>query len=265
MSGADGEKIVNAISTDISATVNETNREMLVATYQKIENSFIQDDVRVGHFGGLKGRNDFRDLTEIAHVGFNRLPELSYLVLYLSQHPDEYMKLQQMDEDSSRGYIKSLLKTDKRGFINYDINQIMLRQLLTDFEQNIFRTAIRNYDNAKPVSVYAYWSNAYKGLSELFQNRYEPLGATIVETGVPDAIEKLKTMSIKPRSGDKTIPQAFLNWIDTKSKGDVFTISEARTELGLTTEDIKNAKKNKTVKSILDKYRTGALGTYKIL
>ncbi|MPL98139.1 hypothetical protein SDC9_44339 [bioreactor metagenome] len=257
-----GNKLIDAILTDVLDTIF-TKEETLLVTYKKIEKQFAKDDICIGHFGGLKGLNDYINIKEMIYIGFNRAPDLIYLIIYLVQHTEAYQQLQQMSEDDSRKHIKSLLIMKKGCFINPDINQIMFNSLLADFEQNIFRTAIRRYDNEKHVTIFTYWNcKIYIALNKLISERYLPFGVEIINIGIPKSVQKMKTITTKPRIGDKTNPQKLCEWIEGKSPDTVFKISEARRELQMSSEDIKNAKKNKTIKSLLNKYKTNVPGVY---
>lgn len=259
------------IITAICQTIKEHNKfgfgGMLVATYSDIEENFKSNNIRTGHFGNLKGSNSYIDIPKMAHVGLNRYSDFAYFIKYISKHPQTLKQMKSMNEAESRKFIKNMIKLDRGLFVNKDMNEIMLRSILADFEQNIFRTAIRNYNNNKSVCVWTYWNcNTYDALNQMIEDRYSKYGATVEFMGVPFKVEKLKISKRKPaKQKEMTNPQKILDWYNKQPKGREFKISNMLSEISLDNKQYQKAKDNNSViKNIFDKCRTEKQGYYKV-
>lgn len=255
----------------ICETLKQQNRDglggLLVATYQNIEDSFKSNGVQVGHFGGLKGSNTYMEIPKMAQVGLNRYSDFAYFTTYMYLNPDILENLKSMDEYQSRAYIRDITKIESGIFANPDMNQIMINSILADFEQNIFRTAIRQYNNDKPVKIWAYWNcNTYAGLNELIAERYSKHGVEIEFLGVPLAVQKMKTVHRKPAKGNKkTNPQKIIEWFGKQSQGREFKVAEMLREIGIDNNILKRIRKtNSTVRNLFQQSSTEKQGYYKI-
>lgn len=260
------------LEQDVMAHIdNLHDNHTLIVTYKSIEDTFLADKcitpiITKGHFGGLRGLNELRNITDMVIVGFNRKSAFDYYIQYVAQHPKELAELRTMGEDKSRSYIDEKLKQHKGVFVTQELNQIMFCDLLSDFEQNIFRTSIRNYDNTQPVTVNAYWNcTAYDRLNRMIEERYSPYGAQIIDLGKPAIFEEHKTKTRKASGGKtQTDPQKVLNWSERQPYGKEFKLVEMRRELNLSNDAWRNVKKNSDVQRLLNKWRTGKKGIYKI-
>ena len=86
----------------------------------------------------------------MAHIGMNRFPGLAYFYIYCSSHMQVYKNLMKMTEEESLKFFDAITKNHNAEYEPI-ITQIMLRCMLADFEQNIFRLAIRNFKNTEMV------------------------------------------------------------------------------------------------------------------
>ena len=128
---------------------------ILIVLYIYLYKKFLKNFQYVGYFGNLKGFNDYKDLHNMAHVGMNRFPNMAYFYIYCGCHMEEYQKLRSMTEEESLKFFNSLSKNHNEEYQQI-INSVMLGCMLTDFEQNIFRLAIRNYKNKKHVQIWTF-------------------------------------------------------------------------------------------------------------
>lgn len=237
----------------------------LVVTYKPIKDKFGNSGYDLGHFGGIKGMNDFIKHTKFVHVGNNRFDPFVYFIKYLAQKPFVFEQLKKMNESASREFILETTKLNRGLFKNDILNRIMFRSIMADFEQNIFRTAIRNFHNKAEVKVYTFWNcKMFEPLNNLIEDRYKPFGVKFEYLGVPDPVRKMKTGIRKPKDGKKTNPKKILGWYSNQPKGKVFKLSEMLIELNIDNNDFKNAKKNSQIKSLLEKSRTEKQGYYKV-
>lgn len=136
------ERMSEVISKYITDRISQHD-DVLVITF-KDDTDLYSHFNGVGYFGNIKGFNDFKDYTNLAHVGLNRFPDTEYLYLYYGTHPDEYRKLALMSEEESMKILNDVLvnRKDHNRFTDI-VRDIARKTILTDFEQNIFRVKIR--------------------------------------------------------------------------------------------------------------------------
>ena len=240
----------------------------LIVTYKPIEEKFKGSDFMINHFGGIKGMNEFLECSKFAHVGNNRFDPFVYFIKYISQKPELLKMLKGMDELTSREYIKNSVKMTKGLFENSVLNNIMFKSILADFEQNIFRTAIRNYNNGKEVNVYTFWNcDTFNELNNMIESRLSPYGVNFEYLGVPDQVNRVKTENRKTKNGIKTNPQKIFEWIETKKNNNVelFKISDMLDETKLTRKQYEKAiEHNYSVRMFFNNNKTNKKGWYKI-
>ena len=266
INGSSGEAIIKLVKNEITKlAANKNSGAALIITYKKIEEHFSASNVKTGHFGGVRGLNDYCDMHIVGQVGFNRQPELEYYVRYITRHPEELEHLRKMGEAGSRKHIKSMLAMKNGTFTNGEINQIMLASILSDFEQNIFRTSIRKYDNSDHVTVFTFWnSTAYAELNQMIAERYRPFGVEIIDLGVPDSVAHMRTEQRNTPNNEKTNPQKILNWIDMLPNGTEFKIENMLKEIHINTNQYKSAKStNKFIRQLFQRMETEKKGCYR--
>ncbi|MCL1806770.1 MAG: hypothetical protein FWG31_03605 [Oscillospiraceae bacterium] len=256
---------INAIKQDMQDRTPDSH-SVLVATYMKSKKHFTDRNLKVMHFGNTKGLNCFASILHMAHVGLNRSHHFNYFITWLSKHPVQMELLKHLGEEKSRQYIADFTKQIKGLFESEELNEIMFKSILVDFEQNIFRTAIRDYRNTKKVELHTYWNcDVFSKLNRLIRKRYEPYGVEIQYMGVPQAVAQAKVKNRKPKNGEQTVPQKILEWRDQQEKGKVFKLSEMLNELNIDNNAFKGAvRTNQTIRNIFSTSRTDKQGYYKI-
>jgi hypothetical protein len=246
ITGNNNDKILNAIKDDIIKRVG--NSPTLIATYQYKKKYFDNPNMTTAHFGNLKGFNAYINNFHMAHVGLNRCHHFNYFLAWLSKNPVEYEKLKIYSEENSRDYIKQKTTPVKGVFEDSGMNDIMYKSIMVDFEQNIFRSAVRDYANTKPVTVLCYWSNeVYAPLNEMIKKRYKPYNAIIEFNPAPETIAQAKIANRKTSSGTRTAPQRIVEWFESQPKGRYFNVKEFLEETKISARQFKDAKRNKTV------------------
>ena len=229
---------------------------------ETVEKQFQEAGLTTGHFGGLKGTNRYREFTDFVQIGLNRIPDEFYLAqaLYNVKHrypPDREWAV----SVNVRGHAK----------------RIMLRSILTDLEQNIFRGCIRNADNEKQQTYTVVFSckpkidkdgidrNELSELTNMIKERYEPMGATVNVLDTPSIFEKLKTEERKTSDGHKTAAQKLTEYLDAREKRpDIpFKTADMLKELKITRDLFKSVlRKNRHIKKRLDGIKTDVQGWY---
>lgn len=260
--------------------VNKKKEDVLVVIYQNFKKWF-KEYKYVGYFGNLKGFNDYKNLDCMAHVGINRFPNMVYFYIYCGTHMRFYRSLQDMTIAESIDFFdkiensreeknendKDRRENTREDFLKLELKHVMLKSMLVDFEQNIFRLAIRNYDNKLPVHIWTFYdigNEVYKSLSDMIEERYKPYGVTFTYEKTPEKLQIAAVMNRKPPEGKKmTNAQKILQWREQLPKGTEYKIQQLLDETGLTDKQLQKAKtKNQTLRQILDSDKTDRRGYY---
>ena len=239
--------------------------DMLVVTYQEILKRFSKKFKYCGYFGNMKGYNTFRHITKMAQVGFNRYTDLAYYLIFCSCNPKAYEILKDKTEAETIDLFDLLFKN---GSYSSKLREIMYRSIIADFEQNIFRIAVRNYDNTQPIEIWTFCnrsSQTYKELFERLEDRFKPLG--VIFEYETDAIE-IKIEKVKMRctpDNKKNNTQIVLNWTELQKLGRKFRTIDILKETGLSNKQFQKTKECLPIKMFFDKYKTNKQGFYEII
>lgn len=262
---AKSKGITSAISEYIFTKKEEYKSEILIATYSGIVNRFKKDFPMVAYFGNMKGLNSYREYTKMAHIGLNRYSQMVYFFMYCASNREEYQKVKTMTINESIVYFNEIFSD------NEVLDDIMYHSILADFEQNIFRLAIRNLDNRESVHVWAFYNNNDNGnqffpLSIMMQLRYAPLGARFETEIAPQAVKFNEIVSRKPPNGKrKTNAQKILEWWKQQPTGKEFEIKELLLEIGLNNKQFQKVKeKNNTILKLFTNNMTDKRGHYRV-
>jgi hypothetical protein len=179
---------------------------------------------------------------------------------------EEWRKLMDLPEKESLQFFDSLSKNNNKEYENI-ITQVMLGCMLVDFEQNIFRLAIRNYKNKDTVYVWTFYNkdnSLYKDLSVEIEERYRPYGALFEYEDTPAEFQIEKVKNRKPPKGKKmTYAQKIIAWREAQPQGSEYKIERLLRETKLTNKQLQKAKdKNKVLAKILESDKTEKKGYY---
>ena len=253
----------DAITQYLKRTADDY-RNMLVLSYSEIINRFKEDFIFIAHLGNTKGFNDYKDLQEMAHIGLNRFSQLAYFFMYCTSEPKIMEDVKKKTQDQSLQYLDNLFRDSAI------LNDIMYTSILADFEQNIFRLAIRNMNSKEPVHVWAFYNNEDNGrqfsaLSAIMRMRYLHLGVQFEYEEEPPEISVARVKVRKPKSGkDITNPQKIIKWCEEQPIGKIFKISNMLEETGLTQIQYKKIKyKSPVIKAMFESMKTEKRGYYK--
>ena len=141
--------------------------------------------------------------------------------------------------------------------------------MLADFEQNIFRLAIRNYGNTDNVHIWTFYSSdscIYELLSNAIENRYKQYGVNFIYEDAPIEFQINKIKDRKPPEGKKmTNAQKIINWREQLSPGTEYKVQTLLKETGLNDKQFQKAKSNNEVLAkILESDKTDKKGYYKV-
>ncbi len=243
-------------------------KDILIIAYSDLLKRFQKEFKNVGYFGNIKGFNDFKDLCCMAHVGMNRFPNMAYFFMYCGCHIEVYEGLSNMTEEESLKFFDLISKNHHKEY-EHIITTIMLKSMLADFEQNIFRLAIRNYKNIDNVHIWTFYNSddyLYNELSTIIEDRYKKYGAIFDYEDVPKELKIEKVKDRKPPEGKKmTNAQKIISWCEKQNCGTIFKISTLLSETGLSNNSFKETRKsNTTIKKMFSEMKTDKQGYYKI-
>lgn len=260
-------KITNVIKNYIKSNIAcgfGKQRKVLIVTYKNLCGRFVNDFDYVGYFGNLKGFNDYKDIYKMAHIGLNRYSPMAYFYLYCGCHMDKYKELAEMPKKQSLKFLTELVQRQEcQDFLK----DVMIRSMLADFEQNIFRLAIRNYGNMDNVQVWTFYNmdgGIYDALSRAIEERYSQYGVNFEYEDTPIELQISKIQDRKPPKGkEKTNAQKIVDWRNALPDGTEYEIKELLKGTGLTDKQFQKAKsKNQVLLSILNADKTDKKGHY---
>ena len=215
------------------------------------------------YFGNLKGSNDYREYTKIIHLGFNRFSDYDYFANICMNGTVDLTDFQQCTQDQSQKQIKEYMQQYNGNYEYYPMQEVFVNSVLTDFEQNIYRSAIRDMHNKKRVDVYMIWGDNYKDtINQAIADRYKD---NIDNWDKPSFVDEYKTKARQTKDKKQTIPQKILEWLSKQPEGKEFRTADILQDLQLTNKQFQKAKKNSAVKSRLSDYQTEKKGYYKKL
>ena len=139
--------------------------------------------------------------------------------------------------------------------------------MLADFEQNIFRLAIRNYGNMDNVQIWTLYNTdggIYDALTRAIEERYSQYGVHFEYEDSPIELQISKIQDRKPPKGkEKTNAQKIVDWRNALPDGTEYEIKELLKGTGLTDKQFQKAKsKNQVLLSILNADKTDKKGHY---
>lgn len=240
------------------------DRKTAIFTYSEIENQFMDvayDDktngLFTGHFGRLHGSNKYRDADIVAHVGLNRQPHINYFLI--DSIVNSYNELQEIKKQSLLEQVALFNDWMKPGG-KIALGDTMMKSLLVDFEQNIFRSAIRKRDNTKVTVLLFCDCRVFKKLIYLMRGRYEKLGANIIEIDNP-SFGIATTMNRKKESNSKKV----IRWLNSLDDGTVFKTADLYKGTGLDHKQFSKVKeKNQSIRNYFSQTAYEKRGTYKV-
>lgn len=245
---SDNQLLINTIQGIIDR-ISEVDKDTLYISYKSIIDRFpkYEGDEKGCYFGNTKGTNRYLSCTQLHHIGTYRKPEEAILMLYFTIHPEKYEKLKLLTEAQSKAFISYLLKNAYGLFENVTMTKIMVDSMFEEFEQSVFRSAIRNRNNTEPVTINAFWNcTTYEMLNDKILKRFGPggYGANVQLMGVPDEMTIRKIIKRKSSTGEMTNPQKIVYYLKSLPKRSTFLKSDMLKATGLSEEQFKKVKKN---------------------
>lgn len=211
----------------------------------------------IPHFGATRGDNLWGKSVEMIHLSFNRLRDVEYIALFLSLYIDLDKMFESCKEEKFIQLLVDGLKLTKGKFSNnQSLQRVMILKLLEDFEQEIFRTKLRNFNSRDEVEIAVFGM-----LSDMIDRVENRFSIKVKEMDTPFEFAEYKIES--RANGDKgVILKNFIN--DTWKDGEILKIKDIASKTGLTAKDIDNLKvRNKYFNEVFQKFKTDKNGTFK--
>ena len=179
---------------------------------------------------------------------------------------DKYRELSEMPKKQSLKFLTELVqKQECQDFLK----DVMVRSMLADFEQNIFRLAIRNYLNMDNVQIWTFYNadgGIYDALTRAIEERYSQYGVHFEYENSPIELQISKIQDRKPPKGKKmTNAQKIISWCEKQEHGTIFKIKTLLSDIGISNDSFKETRKsNSTIKKMFNEMKTDKQGYYKI-
>ena len=209
--------------------------KVYVITYQKWiyqleklskNNGTIQKEVdnSCPYFGNTKGKNTWSECTNMVQIGWNRYDSTSYISEFLSLNEEWLISLKEkFDTSESKEELIKYLSPDSNG--NFKINEInnyMLKKMIVDFEQEVYRTNVREFTSDQEVNVYIFLkSEDYNVMTNMIAERFPD--CNIVKT---DLNKEIKLLSNK---NNKNLKNLF-HYLDNEWKDEVIAVKDLKTK-----------------------------------
>lgn len=240
------------------------NREdIFLVTYKSIKDildkqlgnelNLVKYEGNIPSFGMTKGKNNWNECTTMIHLGFNRMREIEYIARYLSLMLEEDVKefFEQMQNLKKKEKMLDKLKLERGSFKSDSLQKYLILSLLVDFEQEIFRTKIRDFNNTTtPVHIYVF--NMYYDMITRVERRF---GIEIIQEEKPIEFIESEIIDRRTKDGKETNPQKIINWINNTWNGEKIKTKDMLNEIGISQRQFDKSKENNNdLKGLLSKY-----------
>lgn len=232
--------------------------DVLLASYQRLITKGEFEELgyqHTGYFGNLRGFNNFATLHNFVQIGLNRLPDIEYLLIQFYAEPElfDYARATYKKEGidgSIRWFDWMLREEDEDDIFRYSLTQqIMLSSVTEDLIQNAYRICIRNFSNQDKATMWLFYdSKSMAGVTQYLREEFERLGATIHFAEPREELAEAKALARKSVKGP-TIRQKILTWITDFPLGIRFTDDDIAKGVGITTQQLNDAKRKQRGKS----------------
>lgn len=205
------------------------------AATKMIQGKGLDGQIAVDHFGGIRGVNDYRELSHIAQLGlFNRSP-LEYVCRTLAYYPEKLAELRELSLADGKAWLDRFVRESP------ELQDVQNRILLSDVEQNLFRGTIRNLLCREPYHYYIFCSrDKYEALFQMVAERYPDATVSWTDDMLPFRLNKIR----RRRGKDQSHAQKILIYIDSLPSRTEFTKEDICKQTGLNDRQFNKAKEN---------------------
>ncbi|MCO5385377.1 MAG: hypothetical protein NHB14_05885 [Desulfosporosinus sp.] len=208
-----------------------------------------EEKIVIPHFGDTKGSNEFKDAKSMVQIGWNRSPSDEYLAQCLSRNTT-YEKLMEYREDKAKRTAK-LFENKNGRFTQYDeVNIYMWRKMAVEFEQEVFRTCVRDFSADNAVDIYIFKPDGK--VIDLIQQRFKK--CTIKsDYHVPEEFQQEKILGRQTSDGNDNKIQAFIKWLKSEWDGTKSSLKDIKNRFEISDNYWEKLIKNPVVKDIKSK------------
>lgn len=195
----------------------------------------------VPYFGFTKGKNNWRKCDKMIQIGWNRWDSDTYIASRITTSKKIKQKFNEKYE-THFDTIQSLMQNENGIFSFSDIEMYKLMQMINDFEQEVFRTKIREFTSDGQVDVYVFNCNAT--MEKMIRQRFT--NCKVVE----EKWSELEIVKKRNRKGaESNIELKLYDWL-RGWLGEDKNISELKEELGINDNYWKKLKKQPLIAEI---------------
>lgn len=212
----------------------------------------------IPYFGNTKGKNIWQDCNYMVQIGWNRYTSDDYLASYLSVYGFDKLReiyFNNVDDDKAKelltiGYIKMV----NNDFDEYNIVFHRLSKIVSDFEQEVFRTKLRDFGSDEDVTVYIFKPD--ERILDMIRQRFKGCEIKYI-----DVIE-LNVFKIENRKNNEDNKElALFKWLSTWD-GKEKNLKELKQQLAISDDYWSKVKDTKLVKNVwkqrkIKQYRKG--------
>lgn len=250
---------------NISKYINTLGDDLFVTTYGKKSGLFqkfsnLIDSKEIAYFGDIKGKNNWNNCSEMAHIGLNRKSNDVYLATYIALTGVSEKWNGMQDNDKIYADIENILENSKGMFKNEKMQRIMESDLVVDTVQNIMRIKCRHFNNKDICNVFLLCSNSYNAVIKKIE---ETINCSVLKY-VPNIFLEAKVMERKATADkEMTNPQKVMKYINSLDKGSIIKTEDIYKNTGLSTKELNKARENNVVSNWFA-VNTIKKGTYKV-
>lgn len=217
------------------------------------ENTFFLDPDEekpiVPHFGDTKGSNEFKDARYMVQIGWNKAPSDEYLADSLSRNTniDKLLEFREGKTERTGEHFEN-----KNGhFLHYDnANLYMWRKMAVEFEQEVFRTCVRDFSADNKVDIYIFKPD--KKVIGLISQRFKNCKIHTYND-VPDEFDEEKILGRKTEDGKDTKIQGFIKWLRDEWDGSLISIKDVKGKFEISDKYWEKVNSNQAVKQLKSK------------
>lgn len=162
------------INEVVENVLNSADKNCFIITYKNAVNKIQHDypGIKCLYFGNTRGQNEMREEEYMIQIGLNRLPDFYYFSMWLLFFSDEQEKLNKMSQEEIANYIEITTHASHGLYDNEQMEKIFESCMQVDFEQNLFRSKLRNYDNTDEVKIDIVCAKYYFPMLQVVLEKY---------------------------------------------------------------------------------------------
>lgn len=203
----------------------------------------------IPHFGDTKGSNEFKDAKFMVQIGWNKVPSDEYLSQCLSRNA-KLEKLFEPQEDKAKRTAE-IMENENGCFTKYDeVNIYMWRKMAVEFEQEVFRTCVRDFSADNAVDIYIFKPDG-KVLDLIYQ-RFKKCKVHSIYS-VPEEFNEEKILGRQNADGNDNKIQAFIKWLKKEWDGSKISIKDIKAKFEMSDKYWEKVSSKQVVKDIKEK------------